>query len=271
MKSEKSILLSVLLCICLMAPSLSACSRKGTTTEKPSVSATEKGEDATLYPASLLLPSEDRGQEYIDSFVFLGESTTYHLKSRGVLRDGTGTRQVWAPESGTVNLDPSIVSLQIVYPETGEQMPLAEALKKKQPARMLLTFGLNGAMGNVRRGADYFKGCYRSLIRLIQDASPSTNIILQSAFPVASNMDMTHYSATVDQLNDAIRQLNRWTAELAEECGLGYLNTFEVLTDDNGRLRSEYQVGDGHHLTASAYREILGYIRTHANYREVSE
>ena len=60
MKSEKSILLSVLLCICLLAPSLSACSRKGTTTEKPSVSATEKGEDATLYPASLLLPSEDR-------------------------------------------------------------------------------------------------------------------------------------------------------------------------------------------------------------------
>ena len=53
MKSEKSILLSVLLCICLLAPSLSACSRKGTTTEKPSVSATDKGEDATLYPASL--------------------------------------------------------------------------------------------------------------------------------------------------------------------------------------------------------------------------
>ena len=271
MKSKKSILLSVLLCLCLLAPSFSACSRKNTSTEKSFTDVTKKEEDTALYPASLLLPSEDRGQDYIDSFVFLGESTTYHLKSRGVLRDGTGTRQVWAPESGTVNLDPSIVSLQIVYPETGEQMPLAEALQKKQPCRMLLTFGLNGAMGNIRRGADYFKGCYRSLVRLIQDASPSTDIILQSAFPVASNMDMTHYSATVDQLNDAIRQLNQWTAELAEECGLGYLNTFEVLTDDNGNLRSEYQVGDGHHLTASAYREILGYIRTHASYREVSE
>ena len=42
--------------------------------------------------------SESQG-DIIDKFIFLGESTTYHLKSRGVLSGGTQTTQVWAPKA----------------------------------------------------------------------------------------------------------------------------------------------------------------------------
>jgi hypothetical protein len=125
------------------------------------------------------------------------------------------------------------------------------------------TFGLNGAVQNVRRGKDYYKSCYLALINSVRASSPDTKIILQSAPPVAANMDMSNYSVDVKKLNEHIDTINSWSLELAEEEGLGYLNTAEILKNEVGELRPELQVGDGHHLTAEAYTEMLNYIRTH--------
>lgn len=251
MKKKLSMALSLLLLSGLCLP---AC--------RPQRADGNQKEEASL-PASVMQESKDLGQAYIDSFIFFGESTTYHLKSRGVLSGGTQTHQVWGPASGTVNLDTTIGTLKIVYPPTGEQLTIGEAVRREQPKRMLLCFGLNGAVGNVRRGKEYFQSCYRIVIDAIRKNSPTTEIVLQSAFPVAENMDMSHFSVDLDTLNAHIRTINIWTEELAEEYGIGYLNTAEILCDENGRLRMDYQNGDGHHLTAEAYRKILYYIRTH--------
>lgn len=215
-----------------------------------------------------LAESDDAGEEYINSFIFLGESTTYHLKNRGVLSGGQSTTQVWGPKSGTLMLDRSTASCRIVYPESNEEIDIADAVQRKKPQYMLLTFGLNGASKSISYGAEYFKGCYTKLIDTIHTASPSTVIILQSCFPVAKNMDMSSYSVNAATLNEYIDKINAWTHELAAEKGLGYLNTSEILKDQNGFLRYEYQVGDGYHLTADAYRKMLYYMRTHA-YSEV--
>ena len=208
--------------------------------------------------------TEDQGDAYLDRFIFLGESTTYHLKNRGVLRGGKETTQVWGPDSGTLTLDLTITTAKIRYPETGEYLTVAEAAERKRPDILVLTFGLNGAPTTLKRGADAYKTVYRSLIDALITASPTTNIVLQSCFPVAENMDMSRYSMTLDELNDGIRTINTWTRELAEEYRLFYLNTAEILTDENGRLKFQYQNGDGYHLTREAYLDILTYIRTHA-------
>jgi lysophospholipase L1-like esterase len=233
----------------------------------PFSSCKKEDQKLTEPPASIeafgVLESEDMGEDYIDSFIFFGESTTYHLKSRGVLSGGTATKQVWGTESGTANLDITIRELRIVYPETNELLTIAEAAAKKRPHRMLLCFGLNGAVGNIKRGAESFKHCYRLLINEILKSSPQTEIFLASAFPVAENMDMSRYTVDVDTLNLYIATINSWTRELAEEYALPFLNIAEPLTDKNGRLDKKYQVGDGHHLTADAYRLVLKYIRTH--------
>ena len=232
---------------------LSGCTPRGGTEQ----------EDESMLPAASIQKGRDLGQAYIDSFIFFGESTTYHLKARGVLKDGIQTTQVWGPSSGTVNLDTTIGTLKIVYPKTGKELTFGEAIRREKPARILLCFGLNGAVSNVRRGKEYFQGCYRILIDAVKNNSPCTEIFLQSAFPVAENMDMTHFSCDLDTLNAHIRTINAWTEELALEYGIAYLNTAEALCDDQGRLRLEYQNGDGHHLTAAAYEKILYYIRTH--------
>ena len=208
--------------------------------------------------------SVDAGQSYIDSFIFLGESTTYHLKSRGVLSGGKDTKQVWAPKSGTLMLDPSTASCRILYPETNEEIDIAEAMAKKKPKYMLLTFGLNGAVGNMSKGSEYFKSCYKKLISRLHEASPDTVIMLQSCFPVAADMDTSSYSVDARTLNSYIDKTNEWTASLANECGLPYLSTAEALKDEDGFLKECYDSGDGFHLSTEAYREVLAYIRRHA-------
>lgn len=241
----------------LLAAALCACAEP----TKPSVP-TDTAAEEIFSP--ILQETEDQGRAYLDRFVFLGESTTYHLKNRGVLSGGKETTQVWGPDNGTLTLDSTITSVKIRYPETGEYLTVTQAAQKKRPEILVLTFGLNGAPTTLRRGADAYKTLYRTLIDAVQAASPETTVVLQSCFPVAENMDMSRYSLTLDELNDGIRTINAWTVELAEEYGLPYLDTAEILTDEKGRLKLEYQNGDGHHLTREAYLDILTYIRTHA-------
>ncbi len=250
MKIRLLIFVSVLLCITL----LSSCGGGGSAP----VSAPKEDEAPTV-----LEQSEDMGRDYIDSFCFFGESTTYHLKSRGVLSKGKDTCQVLADESGTAILDPNTKNMYVLHPESGELVPLSEAIRRKKPKYILLTFGLNGAVSKIARGEEYFKACYKGLAEAILEASPSTKIILGSCFPVAENMDMSRYSVDLDTLNGYIETINGWTLELCQKEGWRYLNMNEVLTDSRGYLRLEYQVGDGHHLTRDAYLKITEYIRTH--------
>jgi hypothetical protein len=211
------------------------------------------------------------GQDYIDSFVFLGESTTYHLRSRGVLSGGKATTQVWGPKSGTLMLDAATSTCRIIYPETGEELDLHEAAKRKKAKYILLAFGLNGATRTVAKGKDHFFFCYEKLIDTLLSASPCTTVILGSCFPIAKNMDTSGYSLSPQELNEYIETLNSWCMELAQKRALGYLNTAQALKDTNGMLKEEYQAGDGYHLTREAYIEILEYIRTHAHPREAQE
>lgn len=203
----------------------------------------------------------DTTKNIVDEFIFLGESTTYHLKSRGVLSGGTQTTQVWAPRSGTLMLEPSTYSCRIIYPETGEELELDEALRRKRPKYILLTFGLNGAAKSISKGADYFKSCYSRLISAINSASPQTVVILQSCFPIGKNMDMSSHSVNSHTLNGYIDTINGWTRELAQDLSVKYFDTAPLLKDSDGFLKKEFQAEDGYHLTRDAYLEILKYIK----------
>ena len=111
--------LSIILSLTL-ALSLSSCA------PKPNSGESDVGSERGAFYAEEVA---DMGTEYIDSFIFFGESTTYHIKRRGVLRGGKDTKQVWAPKGGTVNLDTTIAGVKIVYPETGEEMTVGEAVR----------------------------------------------------------------------------------------------------------------------------------------------
>ncbi len=202
----------------------------------------------------------DMGLVYQDSIVFVGDSTTAHLRSRGVLTGGTDTKQVWVPSDNTLLLDFTITQKKIVYPPTGEQLTIPEAAAKEKPAYMILTIGLNGITSFVNN-KNLYQNCYGNLIDEIKKASPDTKIILQSVFPVAANQKT--FSVSAETLNGYIDTLNGYVKELAQSKEVRYLDTASALKGADGNLPESYQNGDGIHLTAEGYHVILSYIRTH--------
>jgi lysophospholipase L1-like esterase len=220
--------------------------------ESPEPSAETSPEPVEV--STVLGETEDMGQEYIDKIIFLGDSTTYGLKAYGMLSGGTDTTQVWTPASGTLALFNQSIAT-IVYPETGEEITIVEAVTRKQPEYLLITLGVNGVSS---MDEDYFTLEYKKLVNNILEASPDTKIILNSIYPVASNYDKQEYIN-----NEKITAANGWIRNLAEELGVRYLNSASVITGPDGFLMDEYQNGDGIHLNSAGFSRILEYIRTH--------
>ena len=216
--------------------------------------------------AYLLAETPDAGAEYQDSLIFLGESTTAHLKSRGVLSKGRHTEQVWADESGTMRLGPKIATQTIIYPKTGEKMTIAEAVALEKPTYTVLSFGLNGILGFSEKSETYER-YYQSLIDIIQRASPKTSIILQTVYPVTApqNASDWHFSQSPEEINERIERINQSLPRIAAtNTGVMVVDSASILKDENGQLKPQYCIGDGIHLTEDAYRAVLTYLRTHA-------
>lgn len=220
-------------------------------------------------PAEVALPAHtrvlpetpDAGQGYIDRMIFVGESTTAHLRSRGVLTDGTKTQQVWSNDSNTMTMDLNILKKTIRYPVSGVEMTIAEAAKSAKPDYIVLSFGMNGISG-FAKNTDLYKTAYGMLIDAIHEASPGTVVLLQTIYPAAVNQ--TTFAAGATALNADVRKLNALLPTIAEQHDAYVVDTASCLADAQGMLRSDYQNGDGLHLTHAAYTAILHYLRTHA-------
>lgn len=236
----------------------------GTDTEAPETAepVTQPPDDTTPPPPAqpvgpVLGETTDAGQSYLDKITFIGDSTTYSLLYYGVLTGGTDTKQVWTPASRTLTLDYATTTT-ILYPDTGEEITIKEAIARKKPEIVVVTLGING-ISYMYNQKDYFISVYSKLVRQIQDASPETKIILQSVFPVATNWEKESIN------NEKINIANAWIRSIAAETGVSYLDTISVLAvAEGGFLPIEYQNGDGLHLNPTALGIVLNYIRTHA-------
>ncbi|MDR0935769.1 MAG: GDSL-type esterase/lipase family protein [Oscillospiraceae bacterium] len=196
------------------------------------------------------------GQGYLDRIIFLGDSTSYGLKYYAKLSGGKETKQVWTPASGTLTLDHQGYAT-IVYPPTGEEISIRDAVTDAKPEILMITLGVNGVSF---LGEDNFKAEYGDLVSDIMEISPDTRIIIQSIFPVAASYE---YLKSIN--NDKINAANGWLRDLALEYGLRYLDTASVLAVGTGGFLPEtYHNGDGIHLNGETFTIVLDYIKTHA-------
>ena len=210
---------------------------------------------AQRYPDTVLGVTEDAGAEYLARIVFLGDSTTYGLRRYSMLPEGRDTKQVWTPSSGTLTLSQANIAT-IVYPETDEEITIAEAVERKKPDILVITLGVNGVSFMKE---EYFKDEYTKLVQNIRTISPATKIILQSIFPIARSYDK---QAQINNTN--ITEANRWILDVAVKCGVKYLDTTSILADEEGFLPESYQNGDGIHFNETGFKAELDYIRCHA-------
>lgn len=260
------LIIAALTVLCLIATAVFAIVKIAdrapeTEAEAPTESDTDSTPTQVSPQLVTMAETPDAGMEYIDSMIFFGESTTAHLRARGVLSGGTSTRQVWADASGTRMLSSRTTSEPITYPETGEALTIAEACERAKPEYLVLSFGLNGITGFVANKTSYVNS-YNKLINAVKQASPNTKIILQTVYPVCRADGFTVDTAT---LNAHIQMLNSWLPEIAAAHeNVRVADTASVLYNSEGMLAASFDNGDGIHLTRSAYEEILAYLRTHA-------
>ncbi len=201
-------------------------------------------------------PTEDAGREYLDRIIFLGDSTTYGIGYyyRQGYTELCPPRQVWTPMSGTLTLSNYSIAT-VVYPETNEEIPIAEAVRRATPEILCITLGVNGISF---MDEEWFIRDYTALVRMVQEASPDTKIILNSIYPVA---DSYAYLSQIN--NEKINAANGWIERIAADTGTRFLYSWEAVAVD-GKLPETSQNGDGLHLTGEAFTAVMQYIRTHA-------
>ncbi len=256
------VLFALLFSSCTKAPNPAATTPPPSESLAPSDSGGTAGE-ATPNPTAPvetppsweLAETEDAGWEYVDRMTFLGDSTTHGLVYYGVLSDKKDTTQVWTPASGTLALFNQSTAT-IVYPETGEEITIVDAVTRKKPEYLVITLGVNGVSFMAE---DYFTSEYTALVESIQAASPDTKIICNSIYPVES--DYEHLESIN---NERITAANEWIKNVAEATGVKYADSAPVITGDDGFLIPEYGNGDGIHLNSAGFLKILDYLRTHA-------
>lgn len=199
---------------------------------------------------TILAATEDMGQEYVDKFVFLGDSTTYGLAHYDIVNDS----QVWTPASGTLTLN-LWSTATIVYPETGAEISIVEAAAAKKPEYLLITLGVNGVSF---LDEESFTSEYKNLVNAIKEASPGTKIICNSIYPVSAK-----YPESNGITNPKIDAANTWVLNAAKACGVHYLDSCSAIKDSSGALPDNLQNGDNIHLNPDGYNTMISYLRTH--------
>ncbi len=194
--------------------------------------------------------TEDMGQEYVDKFVFLGDSTTYGLGFYDVVSDS----QIWTPASGTLTLN-LWSTATIAYPEDKSELAIKDAVIKKQPEYMLITLGVNGVSFMEE---EYFIKEYTSLVQAIQEASPNTKIILNSIYPVSAS-----YPEKNGITNAKIDTANTWVERIAASTGVKFLDSESVIKDSNGAMPDKLSNDKALHLNADGCKVVIDYLRTH--------
>ncbi len=196
--------------------------------------------------------TKDAGDDYIAKMVFIGDSTTYGLKAYDVLPGS----QVWTPTSGTLALFNQSIAT-ILYPPTGTEIPITDAIGQSKPEYVVLTIGVNGVS---MMDEESFKTQYTDLVTRIQSVSPDTKIICNSIYPVEAS-----YEAKDNGINnEVIERANGWIESIAEATGTKFADSASALKGSDGKLVHEYGNGDGIHLCAAGFEQVINYLKTHA-------
>ena len=225
----------------------------GSIVQESGYDATKNTIDQGEFSATVLPETEDAGQEYIDTTLFLGDSNTARMYR---------VFDYCSYDNAIGSVGMSARSLQnyacVKFSGYGSYVTMPQAVALMQPRRVIVTFGTNDLDPNYSAAA--FAESYRAGLQAIADAYPAADIIVNAIPPLGrshSNASLTQ--SQVDEYNKAI-------VEMCDANGWKFLNSAEVLKDAaTGYAKEGYvESSDGIHLTRAAMDALFTYIRTHS-------
>ena len=225
----------------------------GSIVQESGYDATKNTIDQGKFSATVLPETEDAGQEYIDTTLFLGDSNTARMYR---------VFDYCSYDNAIGSVGMSARSLQnyacVKFSGYGSYVTMPQAVALMQPRRVIVTFGTNDLDPNY--SAASFAENYRAGLQAIADAYPAADIIVNAIPPLGrshSNASLTQ--SQVDEYNKAI-------VEMCDANGWKFLNSAEALKDAaTGYAKEGYvESSDGIHLTRAAMDALFTYIRTHS-------
>lgn len=225
----------------------------GSIVQESGYDATKNTIDQGEFSATVLPETEDAGQEYIDTTLFLGDSNTARMYRMF---------DYCSYDNAIGSVGMSARSLQkyacVKFSGYSSYVTMPQAVALMQPRRVIVTFGTNDLDPNY--SAASFAESYRAGLQAIADAYPAADIIVNAIPPLGrshSNASLTQ--SQVDEYNKAI-------VEMCDANGWKFLNSAEVLKDAaTGYAKEGYvESSDGIHLTRAAMDALFTYIRTHS-------
>ena len=225
----------------------------GSIVQESGYDATKNTIDQGEFSATVLPETEDAGQEYIDTTLFLGDSNTARMYR---------VFDYCSYDNAIGSVGMSARSLQnyacVKFSGYGSYVTMPQAVALMQPRRVIVTFGTNDLDPNYSAAA--FAENYRAGLQAIADAYPAADIIVNAIPPLGrshSNASLTQ--SQVDEYNKAI-------VEMCDANGWKFLNSAEALKDAaTGYAKEGYvESSDGIHLTRAAMDALFTDIRTHS-------
>ena len=118
---------------------------------------------------------------------------------------------------------------------------------RSNPNQIFIMIGVNDLSQN--KSPDYVLTNYSKILLAIKEASPKTQVFVQSILPVNDGFGKfgNHTNKGAE-----IKQVNKQLASLARNFNYSYIDLTDVFSDKDGKLIKEY-TNDGLHLTAAGY------------------
>lgn len=176
----------------------------------------------------------------LDQIVFLGDSITQGY----VVYDKLPTTQVIHKKGLSAE---GMFTTQMYY--MGKQQRLEDILSNFKPKMLYISFGMN----DLKKSPEEFYSVYKKNLEKVKQICPNTLLVLISITPINT---ASYKNETVNEFNKKIEQIAN---ELGKNCY--YMNIHELLSDSSGKLKSEYDSGDGIHLNPEAYDVILEFYK----------
>lgn len=181
--------------------------------------------------------------DYFDNTVFMGDSRTVAMQALNLI----------APEdtfavNGINHID--YMSQKFYDQVTGVNGTIFDIVAQRQPEKIYVALGVNGVAFMQK---STFLETYIEMIERLMKASPNSKIIIESILPVNEE---TYNRGNPNMNNVIVDDMNRELLNLVNIKEIYYLDLSEVLKDENNRLASKYDCGDGIHFTNEGYEAI---------------
>ncbi|MBQ7105853.1 MAG: lysophospholipase [Bacilli bacterium] len=128
-----------------------------------------------------------------------------------------------------------------------------------EPDKVFILIGTNDIVHNI--DSEETIDNIKSIINIIQEKTPNTEIFLESIYPVNNNKKAgKNFGKIGKRNNDDIKYINSKLKEFCKEKKITYIDVYDALTNEDGDLSTKY-TNDGLHLNEYGYIIVSNVLR----------